>query len=93
MQISKRSNKEKEFAGDDLSALTIPDLSKVLTKCVVEESVSEDRQPLFIELRVLNQYCKTAKSHISMRRKLLGEDSAPSTQGLQKITDYFRPVL
>lgn len=111
LQVSKRSHKEKEVADDDLNALTIPDLSKVLTKCVVEESTSEDRQPLSIdescdmikieckwcpsfkgstEPRVLNQHCEAAKSH---RRKLLGEDSAPSTQGLQKITDYFRPVL
>ena len=112
LQVSKRNNKEKEVADDELGELIIPDLSKVLSKCVVEEAASEDGQPLFIdescdmikcnwcpgfkgsiELRVLNQHCKTAKSHTSMRKKLLGEESAPSTQGLQKITDYFRPVL
>ena len=45
-----------------------------------------------IEARVINQHCKSSKTHIAIRRKLLGEEPSEGLQGLQSIRNYFKPT-
>jgi len=89
----------------EVDALTPVYLDKILEKCMKEENIDNEDQPLYIddenecikcqwcslfkgsiEVRVINQHVKTAKSHLKYRESLQSEQ----VQGVEDIRSYFQ---